>query len=62
MIDQLEATYRQALDELRDVRDGAVLADWERRYLGKKGTVTLALRSTGQLPPEQRADFGKRAN
>ncbi len=62
MIEELEVTYRQALDELREVRGSAALADWERRYLGKKGAVTLALRSTGQLPPEQRADFGKRAN
>ncbi|NLE52546.1 MAG: phenylalanine--tRNA ligase subunit alpha [Chloroflexi bacterium] len=62
MLEQLESTYQQALNELDGVRDSAVLAEWERRYLGKKGAITLALRSTGQLPPEQRADFGKRAN
>lgn len=62
MLEQLESTYRQALDELNDVRDSALLSEWERRYLGKKGAITLILRSTGQLPPEQRADFGKRAN
>jgi len=62
MLEQLESTYQQALAELNSVRDSGSLAEWERRYLGKKGTITLALRSTGQLPPEQRADFGKRAN
>lgn len=62
MLEQLESTYRQALNELNDARDSASLVEWERRYLGKKGAITLALRSTGQLPPEQRADFGKRAN
>jgi phenylalanyl-tRNA synthetase alpha chain len=62
MLEQLESTYRQALAELNNVRDSSSLAEWERRYLGKKGSITLALRSTGQLPPEQRAEFGKRAN
>ena len=62
MLEQLEATYAQALDELKDVRDSAALKEWERRYLGKKGAITLALRSTGQLPPEERANFGKRVN
>ncbi len=62
MLDQLEQTYRRAQAELEGIRDADALADWERRYLGKKGEVTLALRSTGQLPKEERAAFGKRAN
>ncbi len=62
MLEQLEATYRQALSELETITTSPALADWERRYLGKKGEVTLALRMTGQLPPDQRAAFGQRAN
>jgi len=62
MLEQLEATYRQALSELETITTSPALADWERRYLGKKGEVTLALRMTGQLPPDQRAACGQRAN
>ncbi|HML22919.1 MAG TPA: phenylalanine--tRNA ligase subunit alpha [Aggregatilinea sp.] len=62
MLEQLEQTYQRAHAELDGIRDKDTLADWERRYLGKKGEVTVALRSTGQMPKEERADFGKRAN
>ncbi len=62
MLEELEATYQQARDELDSITAGDALTEWERRYLGKKGAVTLALRSTGELPKEQRADFGRRAN
>ena len=62
MLEQLESTYTQALEELEQIASSEALQEWERRYLGKKGAVTLALRSTGQLPKEERAAFGKRAN
>ncbi|GAB4568955.1 MAG: phenylalanine--tRNA ligase subunit alpha [Anaerolineae bacterium] len=62
MLEKLEAVYQQAQDELSRVSDSEALKEWERRYIGRKGEVTLMLRQTGQLPPEQRADFGKRAN
>lgn len=62
MLEQLEAAYQQALSALDGITNGEALAEWQRRYLGKKGEVTLMLRSTGQLPPEQRAAFGQRAN
>jgi len=62
MLAQLESIYRQAQVELEAITDSDALAEWQRRYLGKKGEVTLMLRSTGKLPPEQRAGFGKRAN
>jgi phenylalanyl-tRNA synthetase alpha chain len=47
---------------LKTTNDLEALHEWEIHYLGKKGEVTLILRSTGQLPKEERAGFGKRAN
>ncbi|MBP8972716.1 MAG: phenylalanine--tRNA ligase subunit alpha [Anaerolineae bacterium] len=62
MLKQLDSIYRRALAELNGLTDGEALAEWQRRYLGKKGEVTLLLRATGTLPKEQRAEFGQRAN
>lgn len=62
MLEQLETQYRQAAAELEAVDSSAALAAWESQYLGRKGSVTLLVRSTGQLPPDERAAFGRRAN
>jgi len=62
MLEQLDSIYRQALAGLNGLTDGEALAEWQRRYLGKKGEVTLLLRATGTLPEEQRAEFGQQAN
>ncbi len=62
MLEQLDSIYSRALAELEALADGEALAEWQRRYLGKKGEVTLLLRATGTLPKEQRAEFGQRAN
>ncbi len=62
MLEQLENLYQQALAEIEQIADAESLRAWEIGYLGKKGSITQMLRSTGQLPPEQRATFGKRAN
>ncbi|MEZ4669961.1 MAG: phenylalanine--tRNA ligase subunit alpha [Anaerolineae bacterium] len=62
MLEQLETLYKEALAELEGVKSTETLHDWEIKYLGKKGSVTLMLRSTGQLPKEERAAFGQRAN
>jgi phenylalanyl-tRNA synthetase alpha chain len=62
MLEQLDSIYRQALAGLNGLTDGEALAEWQRRYLGKKGEVTLLLRATGTLPKEGRAEFGQRAN
>src|SRR5689334_2247749 len=59
---ELEALQREALAELEIIQDAETLHNWEIKYLGKKGLVIEAVRSVGQLPKEQRADFGKRAN
>lgn len=62
MLEKLELLYSQAADELAGINSSDGLEVWERTYIGRKGEVTLMLRQTGQLPPEDRAAFGKRAN
>ena len=62
MLEQLESQYNSALAELQTIHDSAALQAWESQYLGRKGSITLLVRSTGQLPQEERAGFGKRAN
>jgi phenylalanyl-tRNA synthetase alpha chain len=62
MLEQLETLYNEAVTELEAVSDSEALREWDIRYMGKKGSVTLMLRSTGQQPAEIRAEFGKRAN
>jgi phenylalanyl-tRNA synthetase alpha chain len=62
MLEQLESHYQQAQQELAAITDSETLRGWEIRYLGRKGLITEMLRSTGKLPQEARASFGKRAN
>jgi len=62
MLEQLESHYQQAQQELETISDSEALHRWEIRYLGRKGLITEMLRSTGRLPQEERASFGKRAN
>jgi phenylalanyl-tRNA synthetase alpha chain len=62
MLEQLESSYQQALAQLKSINTPEALHEWEIEYLGKKGSITQMLRSTGQLPAEERASFGKRAN
>lgn len=62
MLEQLETLHNEAVTELEAIRDSEALHEWDIKYMGKKGAVTLMLRSTGQQPQEIRAEFGKRAN
>src|SRR5258708_2284322 len=62
MLQQLETLYNEALGALESVSDAQALNNWENKTIGRKGEITLLLRSVGQLPKDQRADFGKRAN
>jgi phenylalanyl-tRNA synthetase alpha chain len=43
-------------------RSAAELEELRVRYLGRKSQLTQALRSIGELPPEQRGPVGKEAN
>jgi phenylalanyl-tRNA synthetase alpha chain len=62
MLDQLHQLEEEALDSLEGVEGSDALGAWNRQYLGKKGTLTLMLRSVGELPREERPAFGRAAN
>ncbi len=62
MLLQLESLYQEALKTIENVKDTEALQAWENKYTGRKGEVTTLVRSVGQLPKEERANFGKRAN
>jgi phenylalanyl-tRNA synthetase alpha chain len=62
MLEQLEQLYQKAQAALEGLSSSAALQEWESEYLGKKGSITLMLRSVGQIAAEERAAFGKRAN
>ncbi len=62
MLQQLEGTREAALTALETTKDSDSLHEWHIKYLGKKGEITTLLRSTGQLPKEERPAFGQRAN
>jgi phenylalanyl-tRNA synthetase alpha chain len=62
MLDQLSQVEEEALSALEAIGDSDALGAWNRQYLGKKGTLTLMLRSVGELPREERPAFGRAAN
>jgi len=62
LLEDLEALRQRALGELEAARFLAEVEQVRIDYLGRKGQLTLLLRSMGQLPPEERPAAGKRAN
>jgi phenylalanyl-tRNA synthetase alpha chain len=62
MLDKLDELEKEALAELERADDSQALHAWEIRYLGKKGQITQALRSLGELPRDERPTVGQRAN
>jgi phenylalanyl-tRNA synthetase alpha chain len=59
---ELEELRIRALEELHQARDSNELGAWESTYIGRKGLVTVMTRRVGELPKEQRPEFGRRAN
>ncbi len=62
MHEQLETIYHEAQAALEAATSSEAVHAWESRYLGQKGALTGILRGIGQIPKEERAAFGKRAN
>lgn len=62
MEDQLKQLRQSALEELSQVSDIGRLADLRVKYLGKKGSLTAALRGMGALSPEDRPRIGQIVN
>jgi phenylalanyl-tRNA synthetase alpha chain len=60
-VDEIERTVERALAEI----ESAAVPDLDAlkiKYLGRKGLITVFLKSLGQLPPAERAVAGKAAN
>ncbi|MBI4215801.1 MAG: phenylalanine--tRNA ligase subunit alpha [Chloroflexi bacterium] len=62
MLAELDSLKATALAELGRLQDAKALEDWRIRYLGRKGTVTQALRGLSALPLEERRALGVAAN
>jgi len=54
MSNQIEQLQEKALKELENISSLNELELWRVRYLGRKGELTLRLRSLSELPPEER--------
>lgn len=62
MTQQPEELRTKALQELEAIAGSEALELWRVRYLGRKGELTLILRSLAELPAEERKALGARAN
>jgi len=62
VIEQIDRIGEQAVAELEAIDAADALEGWRIKYLGKKGSIYLARRSVGKLPPERRAEAGKAVN
>ena len=62
MSQQPEQLKTEALKELEGISASKDLEQWRVRYLGRKGELTLILRSLAGLPPEERKTLGALAN
>ena len=62
MLEQFEKIGKQAIADLRQVRDLKGLEQFRIKYLGRKGLVTVMLSEIGGVPKEQRASAGQLAN
>jgi phenylalanyl-tRNA synthetase alpha chain len=62
MLEQFEQIGRQALAELKQVRDLKALEDFRIKYLSRKGLVMQLLSEVGRLPREEKPQAGQVAN
>ena len=62
MLDQLKTIEEDALATLAVAHDTAGLEGWRVAVLGRKGSLTHALRGLGQLPRDERPAAGAEAN
>jgi len=62
VLEQLRQLKDTALSELQGLSSMEALDKWRVAYLGRKGSLTVLLRSIGQLPTEDRPAAGREAN
>lgn len=60
--DKVEMEKTEALEAIREAWSLAQLEELRVSYLGRKGVITQALRSLGELPPDLRPAVGKSIN
>ena len=58
----LEAIRARALERLQNAEDLTALEEARVQLLGKKGELTVILKTMGQLSPEERPAMGQMAN
>ena len=61
-LEELQQAAGLALEEITAARSKELLEQARVKFLGRKGLITLALRSLGSLPAEIRPQFGQEAN
>ncbi|HEY8489995.1 MAG TPA: phenylalanine--tRNA ligase subunit alpha [Dehalococcoidia bacterium] len=61
-MDELRTLEERALTDLAAARDESAVEAWRVAYLGRKGRLTLILRSLGNLPAEERRQVGAAGN
>jgi len=62
MLDQFAKIGKDALDDLKAVRDSASLEQFRIKYLGRKGLILNMLTRIGKVPADQRPAAGQLAN
>jgi phenylalanyl-tRNA synthetase alpha chain len=62
MENELVKIRDEALSAVKSAQDVDALEEIRIKYLGRKGALTLILRSLGNIPSEQRASIGKLSN
>ncbi len=62
MQEQIAQIKQRALEEIENAKDAKELDEVRVKYLGKKGELTLILRSMGGLSPEERPIIGSLVN
>lgn len=58
----LEKLHAQALEEISHAKDLTHLQEIEVKYLGRKGELTMILKSLKDLTPEEKRTFGQLSN
>ncbi|MBN1496962.1 MAG: phenylalanine--tRNA ligase subunit alpha [Spirochaetes bacterium] len=59
---ELGTIRKEALAAIQAAADTDTIEEIRIKYLGRKGALTLILRSLGNIPPEERARMGKLSN
>ena len=62
MKDELNQVKRKALEELTSIAEPLELEIWRKRYLGRKGLLTLLFKRLTEVPKEEKPAVGKLAN